>query len=151
MQLSAANHSHRMAIPLHEDVIAISVLWYACRRAHAAGVCTIESSPMQEHLVCTGSYDEHVRLWDTRLLQQPVACSKVCTHLPAVDAVVGKEYQRDVPPQLTRVKSAHLHCKPHLAGLCRRCAWLTTRNSIMWSIELHHHPNRSALVGACGD
>ena len=41
------------------------------RRTHAAGVCCVASSPCQDHVVCTGSYDEKVRLWDLRMLHRP--------------------------------------------------------------------------------
>lgn len=43
------------------------------RKSHGAGVCCIASSPMQEHTVCTGSYDEGARLWDSRMGSRPVA------------------------------------------------------------------------------
>lgn len=46
-------------------------------KAHGAGVCCASSSPHREHLVCTGSYDDHLRLWDVRLLQRPVVQAEV--------------------------------------------------------------------------
>ncbi|KAK9809915.1 hypothetical protein WJX72_001707 [[Myrmecia] bisecta] len=49
------------------------------RKAHGAGVCCIASSPWQKHLLCTGSYDEHVRLWDTRMASKPIQIAQVCT------------------------------------------------------------------------
>ncbi|KAK9834039.1 hypothetical protein WJX81_005023 [Elliptochloris bilobata] len=49
------------------------------RKAHAAGVCCIQSSPHHEHIVCTGSYDERARLWDTRHISRPLLTAEVCT------------------------------------------------------------------------
>ncbi len=48
------------------------------RRAHGAGVCCMQSSTAVEHLLVTGSYDEHVRLWDLRMLHKPTCTSEVC-------------------------------------------------------------------------
>lgn len=42
------------------------------RRVHTAGVCCINPSPWEEHVVVTGSYDESVRVWDTRNLSRAV-------------------------------------------------------------------------------
>ena len=51
------------------------------RRAHSAGVCCIVCSPWQPEQLCTGSYDEHVRLWDMREPSRPLECTKVLLQL----------------------------------------------------------------------
>lgn len=47
------------------------------QKAHSMGVCCIQSHPLVENMVCTGSYDEQVRIWDTRNISQPLISSKV--------------------------------------------------------------------------
>jgi diphthine methyl ester acylhydrolase len=41
-------------------------------KAHAAGVCSITAHPTHPHLMCTGSYDESIRLWDARFPRHPL-------------------------------------------------------------------------------
>ena len=51
--------------PRQPDAILIN-------KQHDAGVCSIAGHPFLEHVLATGSYDEYIRLWDTRSLKRPV-------------------------------------------------------------------------------
>lgn len=38
---------------------------------HESGVCCIKSSPFDEFVIASGSYDENIRLWDRRMIRSP--------------------------------------------------------------------------------
>ncbi len=40
-------------------------------RAHSGGVTSVQVSPYTPHVLLTGSYDEHLLSWDTRMLKGP--------------------------------------------------------------------------------
>lgn len=41
-------------------------------KSHRMGICSIQNCPARENCIITGSYDECLRLWDTRLMEKPV-------------------------------------------------------------------------------
>ena len=50
---------------------------FSNRKTHTAGVTTISSHPTAEHLLLTGSYDEHIRCWDSRNPSCPLLTTQV--------------------------------------------------------------------------
>lgn len=48
-------------------------------KSHRMGTCSVQSCHLAERLVATGSYDESLRLWDTRQLSRPVQACEVPT------------------------------------------------------------------------
>lgn len=48
------------------------------RKAHGAGVCCIAPHPTHHHIICTGSYDERIRIWDVRMGGGVPVCMSEC-------------------------------------------------------------------------
>jgi hypothetical protein len=85
------NVSHAKIIDITLPTFAIAppseIPIFSNGRSHAAGVCTISPHPCIPHLVATGSYDDHVRLWDMRLMSRPLLITKVRVHTGCMDSV----------------------------------------------------------------
>jgi diphthamide biosynthesis protein 7 len=73
------------------DMRALGAPTWVDRRSHQAGVCCIQSHPKLQHLLATGSYDETVRLYDTRQAsdqpappryQNPASSCRQCLIVP---------------------------------------------------------------------
>ncbi|KAL4186410.1 hypothetical protein AMTRI_Chr09g13980 [Amborella trichopoda] len=47
-------------------------------KTHKMGVCSISKCPNSLNLLLTGSYDEHLRLWDVRSMQRPIVEEELC-------------------------------------------------------------------------
>ena len=60
-----------------------------CRCDHGAGVCCIQVSQVQDSLVYTGCYDEHIRAWDLRKLTCPVDQVLDAMCLPRTSSVLS--------------------------------------------------------------
>eukprot|EP00899_Mesostigma_viride_P007748 jgi/Mesvir1/16975/Mv15821-RA.1 len=52
---------------------------FSNRKAHTMGVCSIRGSPLRPHTLATGSYDESMRIWDTRNTSAPVCTAQAGT------------------------------------------------------------------------
>ncbi|KAI3430181.1 WD_REPEATS_REGION domain-containing protein [Psidium guajava] len=55
-----------------------SKLVFRNSKEHRMGVCCITKSISDPNVVLTGSYDEHIRVWDIRSISKPVNQSSVC-------------------------------------------------------------------------
>lgn len=47
-------------------------------KVHKMGVCCISKSPTDPNTILTGSYDEHLRVWDIRSITRPVNKTSAC-------------------------------------------------------------------------
>ncbi|XP_051115052.1 uncharacterized protein LOC127240417 [Andrographis paniculata] len=55
-----------------------SKLVFQNSKAHKMGVCCVAKSPGDSNTLLTGSYDEHLRIWDVRSMSKPVVESSIC-------------------------------------------------------------------------
>ena len=102
------------------------------RRTHGAGVCCVASSPHQQAHVCTGSYDDRLRLWDLRAPRRPLLQAQV-----RLAGGARWRQRRAVRRWLAGPAAGHAPCP---AALCSD--WLAT-----WEAVCSHGRLTSALPG----
>lgn len=76
-----------LVLPMHRPAGQISAL--ACITGPQPPGLALLTSPPQEHLLVTGSYDERARLWDVRQLARPVCAAEVRQLLGPPPAIGG--------------------------------------------------------------
>ncbi|KAI9204437.1 WD40-repeat-containing domain protein [Polychytrium aggregatum] len=113
-------------------------------RRHQMGVCSIQSHPHTEHILATGSYDEHVLVWDTRSMKQPL-----------VDHHIGGGVWRLKwhPRKQNILLAAAMHNGFHvletdLASASRVVASYSEHESLAYGSDWCHDP-ALPIVGSC--
>jgi diphthamide biosynthesis protein 7 len=83
-------------------------------KRHMMGVTTMQSNPHQEHVLATGSYDEHVYFWDTRSMRAPVN---------SVQTPGGGIWRlKWHPTRATRLLSASMHAGAFVLDMNEQCS-----------------------------
>ncbi|KAG8459089.1 hypothetical protein KFE25_002496 [Diacronema lutheri] len=115
-------------------------------KGHAMGVTSIHTDPRAEHIVLTGSYDEHVRAIDLRMAQREL-CS--------IALGGGVWCARWHPHVAGAIVAACMHNGFHFARACEgharlervgACAARDVGDSLAYGADWSHEPPRGASV-----
>ena len=114
------------------------------RRSHSMGVTTIQASPHRANTLVTGSYDEHVRVWDTRSLARPV--SETRTPGGGVWRIKHRP-DRDNELLVAAMHSGAFVLRAEDGGAYEVARHYTEHTSLGYGADWH--PSRHGLVATC--
>ncbi|KAG9291872.1 hypothetical protein G9A89_012157 [Geosiphon pyriformis] len=124
---------------------------------HEAGVCSIQTNPHTEHLMATGSYDEHILIWDTRFMKQPLADHQVGggvwrlkwhptqPHLLLAGCMYNGAHLLNINAHNDRFKDGPL-------SLTRICSFMEHQSIVYgvdWSYSQDHIDRGKPLIASC--
>ncbi|KAJ2653526.1 hypothetical protein IWW40_000219 [Coemansia sp. RSA 1250] len=113
-------------------------------RRHQAGVCSIQSNFHQQNMVATGSYDEHVFVWDTRNMRVP---------MKELNVGGGVWRLKWHPKRADRLLVAAMYNGFHIldtSDSLRLCGSFMDHESIAYGADWCQHSDKADwLVGTC--
>lgn len=117
--------------------------------SHRAGVCALHSSPHHEHTLATGSYDERLRLFDTRNCKVPLSS------VPLGGGVWRVKFHPHAA-HATLVIAACMHngfhvidTAPTSADAPTVCASYGEHDSIAYGVDWCHAADERFLIASC--
>ncbi|ORX43321.1 WD repeat-containing protein 85-like protein [Hesseltinella vesiculosa] len=112
-------------------------------RKHQMGVTAIQSNPHREHSLATGSYDEHIYLWDVRNIKSPVST----IHTPG-----GGIWRLKWHPSLpTSLLSASMHAGAFIVDTEQSCITdsFLDHESMVYGADWSYSTRKKNLLASC--
>ncbi|KAL1923025.1 uncharacterized protein VTP21DRAFT_9401 [Calcarisporiella thermophila] len=126
------------------DLRALTQPTFVSKR-HEMGVCSIQSHPLEENILATGSYDENVLLWDRRNMARPLC------HFHTGGGVWRIKWH---PTDKERLLVASMHagffvlrCEHGYKGMRGETEFLE-HQSLAYGVDWCYDPSTS-LIGSC--